>query len=368
VEASEFVTSVLLPLATGGTLTVHAPIDADDLASLQKEQAHMAGIAELAQVRRASVAHLLRDAPAPALDEATLRLGAAIHNLCWLLAHPGHDAARGALARVVTYTEHLCALPAPSDDFALVARHTLVGRLRGLTRRDVRVRFWAGAREFRGQEPPRRLLRWQGLRRVRQEHSTVELFTDALAAAPTRAIVVALLGASPLTDLLGLERSDPPVDLRTGARWLRSPRVARALADEYLRRGLTAIEPPLTAALMALYNAKGAVQEAATATAFHSHLHLLELLGRPARDREGHLQVLRGYTQGRERALADGFGLFAAADRVGLGRPLDLGRDRALERNVDAYAEACAELVGSRRLLELVGLVARGAGDRARVS
>jgi hypothetical protein len=211
-------------------------------------------------------------------------------------------------------------------------------------------------------------LRWQGLRRVRQEHSSIDLFTAALAVAPTRAIVIALLGASPLTDLLTLERGDPPVDLRIAAGWMRSPRIARALADEYLRRGLIAVEPLFTTALIALYNAKGAVREAATATAFHSHLHLLELIARPARDREGHLQILRGHTQGRERTLADGFGLFAAADRVGLGRPGDVARDRLLQSNVDAYAEACAELVGPRRLQELLGLVARGAGNRARVS
>ena len=91
-------------------------------------------------------------------------------------------------------------------------------------------------------------------------------------------------------------------------------------------------------------------------------------MARPRRDREGHLQIIRGWAQGRERAIADGFGIFAAADRVGLGRPHDLARDPLLADNVDAYAEACAELVGPRRLLELVGLVARGAGNRARVS
>ncbi len=121
-------------------------------------------------------------------------------------------------------------------------------------------------------------------------------------------------------------------------------------------------------ALMALYNHKAAEDAAATATSFHSHLHLLDLIARPARDREGHLQVLRGYVQGRERVVADGFGLHAAADRVGLGRPRDLARDGALLHNAKAYVEACAELVGARRLTELTGLLARGAGLHARVS
>jgi hypothetical protein len=262
----------------------------------------------------------------------------------------------------------LCRLPPPADDAAWVARHSLVGRVRGLQRRDVRVRFWAGHREFRGEAPPKRLLRWSSVRRVRQEQTTAELFQDALANAATRPVIVALLQASPFTDLVTIQRADPPADLRNAARWLRSPRIARALADEYLRRGLASLEPALSTALMALYDQKGSAAESATATAFHSHLHLLELISRPPRDREGHLQVIRGYAQGRDRAVADGFGLFVAADRLGLGRPGDLARDAALESNVDAYAEACAELVGTRRLQELVGLIGRGAGNRASVS
>jgi hypothetical protein len=119
---------------------------------------------------------------------------------------------------------------------------------------------------------------------------------------------------------------------------------------------------------MVLYNDKGAEDAAATATRFHSHLHLLDLIARPPRDREGHLQVLRGYVQGRDRVVSDGFGLHAVADRMGLGRPPDLARDPALRDNADAYVEACAELVGARRLTELSGLLARGAGAHARVA
>ena len=367
-EPEDFSSDVLVPLATGGTLTVRAPLDADDVAALRAARGAMPGLAELAEARRIVAARFLRDAPAPDLDDDAIYLGAAIHNLCWLLAQPHHDEARRPLQRVAAYTAHLCSLPPPQDELGLVARHALVGRVRSLSRRDVRVRFWAGHREFRGEAPPARLLRWQSLRRVRQEQTTVDLFSEALTTASTRAILVALLASSPLTDLLTLERSDPPLDLQNAARWLRSPRIARALADEYLRRGLHVIEPPLTVALIALYNIKGATADAATATAFHSHLHLLELLARPNRDREGHLQVIRGHAQGREKSTAAGFGLFAAADRVGLGRPGDLARDPVVSANVDAYALACAELVGQRRMQELVGLVARGAGNRARMA
>lgn len=365
IHPERFAGEVLLPLACGGAITVRAPIDADDVAVLEAARAEMPGIAELADVRRAVVTRYLYDGSAPLFEPDAIRLAVAIHNLCWILREPKHDDPRGPLIRVAAYTEHLCKLPPPSDEIALLGRHALVGRLHTLTRNDVVVRFWAGHYEFRGESPPKRLLRWHRVRRVREEQASVQLFRQALAAPSTRAIVAALLAASPFTDLLGVERPDPPIDLQRGAPWLRAPRIARALADEYLLAGLPKIEPMMTTALVAVYNAKGAAAEAATATAFHSHLHLLDLIARPPRDREGHLQVIRGYVQGRERAATDGFGLYAAADRVGLGRPGDTVRDPALDRNITAYVEACTELVGQRRLLELTGIVARGTGNRA---
>ena len=359
---------VLLPLVAGGILTVRAPLDEDAVAELSRERGRMAGVAELGAARRAVAARFLLDPETPPLDDDAIRLGAAIHNLCWLLQQPHPAEGRGGLAKVARATERACDLPAPVDELALCARHALTMRLRTLTRRDVRVRFWAGRREFRGEQPPARLLRWQTLRRVREEQTTVDLYEDAVGWGPTRAVVAALFAASPLTDLLHIDRGDPPIELRAVARWLRVPRIARVIADEYLRRGLAAIEPVFTAALLGVYNTKGATDAATTATAFHSHLHLLDVLSRPPTDREGHLRVLRGYAHGRERAIADGIGLMAAADRIGLGRPADVARDEALRRNVDAYVEACAELVGPRRLQELTGLAARGAGAQARVA
>jgi len=367
-DTDRYIGELLLPLVAGGPITVRGPIDADDLAALIDARATLPGLAELAEARRLVVGRFLADADAPAIDDDALRLSVAIHNLCWLLAHPRHDESRGIVGKVAAFSARIATLPPPADELALCARHAVCARLPGMARKDVRVRFWAGERTFRGEAPPPRLLRWQSVRRVVEEHTTVDLFAEALASVPGRSIVVALLGASPLTDLLGLSRTDPPPELLRGARWLAAPRIARALADEYLARGLAAVEAPLSTALLSLCNRPDAHDEVATATCFHSHLHLLDLIARPPRDREGHVQVLRGYTQGRERAAADGFGLHAAADRIGLGRPADVARDPLLARNVDAYVEACAELVGSRRLQELTGVLARGAGEHARLA
>ncbi|MEO6951792.1 MAG: hypothetical protein ABI321_08255 [Polyangia bacterium] len=360
-----FVADVLVPLATGGTLTVHDPIDADDVDELIEHRAALAGIAELAEARRRIAARFLYTAETPALDADSIRIGVAIHNLCWLLVQKKHDI--GVVARIAAYSARVATLEPPVDEEALCARHALVDGMRTLTRHDVHVRFWAGEQTFLGEQPPHRLLRWQTVRRVHEDRTETKLFDEALGVPALRAIVASLLAASPLTGLL-FPRPEPPLELQRSARWLATPAIARVVADTWLARGLPAIEADVVEPLIALYNVERAKDEAAIATSFHSHLHLLDVLARPPRDVEGHLQILRGYTKGMTRTVTDGFGLYAAADRVGLGRPADLGLDAALERNVSAYADACAELVGNRRVLELVGLVSRGAGEHVRVA
>ena len=364
-RTEDFVAQVLVPLATRGTLTVHDPIDADDVAALVEHRASLAGIAELAEARRKVAVRFLYHADAPSLDADSLRIGVAIHNLCWLLVQKKHDS--GVIARIAAYSARVAKLAPPADEEALCARHALVESMLTLTRNDVHVRFWAGQQTFLGEQPPQRLLRWQSVRRVQEDHTAVKLLDEALAVPSLHAIVAALLASSPLTHLL-CPRPELPLDLQRAARWIAAPKIARVVADTWLARGLPAIEADVVEPLIAVYNVEHAKDEAAIATSFHSHLHLLDVLARPARDVEGHLQILRGYTKGMTRTVTDGFGLHAAAERVGLGRPADLGLDAALERNASAYADACTELVGNRRVLELVGLVSRGAGAHARVA
>lgn len=364
-HTEDFVAEVLVPLATGSTLTVRDPFDSDDVDALVEHRSSLAGIAELAEARRKSAARYLYTVSAPMLDADSIRIGVALHNLCWLLVQKKHEG--GVVGRVAAFSARVVGLAPPADEAALCARHALVDGLRTLTRHDVHIRFWAGQQTFLGERPPQRLLRWQSVRRVHEEHTTVRLFDEAITVPSLRTVVAALLSASPLTDLL-FSRPEPPRELSRTARWLATPRIARVVADSWLGRGLPAVEADFVEPLVTLYNTARAQEAAAIATSFHSHLHLLDVLARPARDAEGHLQILRGYTKGMTRTISDGFGLHAAAERVGLGRPADLGLDPQLERNVSAYADACAELVGNRRVLELVGLVSRGTGEHARVA
>jgi hypothetical protein len=172
-----------------------------------------------------------------------------------------------------------------------------------------------------------------------------------------------MLASSPLTDLFEPSRLEPRFDLLPLVPWLKLPEVARAVADRWLGAGLPQVAGAYMAALMALYNDKepGARQAARTATAFACHVQLLALIGKRGASERDHLIELQGQVQAQP-GLRDFYGLFAAAQRVDLGRPADVAKDERLRADVDAYATACAQLVGTDRLLELVGVMARGVG------
>jgi hypothetical protein len=114
---------------------------------------------------------------------------------------------------------------------------------------------------------------------------------------------------------------------------------------------------------MALYNERdpAARTAARTATAFGCHVQLLALVSKRSLSEREHLMELQGLVQAQP-GLRDFFGLFAAAQRVGLGRPPDVARDARLRADVDGYTAACAALVGPERLIELIGIMGRSVG------
>lgn len=360
----------VLPLVAGGDVRVSTAIGARELHLLRSAAFPPGGAAErIAEARHGLVSELLLGAPPPALDDDAVRLAAAMQNVLFLL-HPGSAGVtvrRRRLRLVSAFATQLATLPLPDGDEAprvLAERHSLLHHLFDLGRDDVRVSFWVGKREFRGAEPPARLLKWPDVRRVREERWRVTVVAEAMADPLVRPIVTALLAASPLTDLLEPARLEPRFDLLPLARWLKLPAIARAVADRWLGADLSQVAGPYVAALMALYNEKEPRARAAarTATAFACHLQLLSLVGRrPLGERE-HLLELQGAVQSQP-ALRDFYGLFAAAQRVGLGRPADVARDPRLRAEVDAYTAACAALVGPERLYELIGVMGRGVGQ-----
>jgi hypothetical protein len=373
-DSAQWLHHFVLPLVAGGDVRVAHVVGARELKSLvESDFTRDETGTRIAEARHAIASELVLAPPEPTLDEEALRLAGAMQNLLFLL-HPGTNAPsvrRSRLRAVSAYATELATLPLPDLDLddsrtaarVLAERHSMLHHLFDLGRDDVRVSFWAGKREFHGAEPPPRLLKWPEVRRVREERWRVTVAGEAMADPLGKPIITALLAASPLTDLFEPSRLEPRFDLLPLVPWLRLPEVARAVADRWLGAGLQDVAGAYTAALMALYNDKEprARQAARIATAFACHVHLLALVGKRGATERDHLIELQGQVQAQP-GLRDFYGLFAAAQRVGLGRPADVARDPRLVADVDAYVAACAQLVGVERLLELVGVMARGVG------
>src|SRR5205814_1922866 len=139
--ARRFVSDFLLPLVRGGPLHVGRPLGLRAVQVLAAKLApgavatggqdddHDAAV-ELRELRATRARALLMDAAPPALDEVSLRLGAAVHDIL-ALAHPsleGDDADR-ARVRVAEAAFALADVGPPPSAAEAVARHTLLGRL-----------------------------------------------------------------------------------------------------------------------------------------------------------------------------------------------------------------------------------------------
>jgi hypothetical protein len=356
----------VLPLVAGGDVRVSRVFGAVELRRLEDGAFTNDGderALALAEARQAVMAELLIDPAPPRLDDEALRLAIAVQAMLFF----GHPAASSATVRksrlreVAAWATDLLAQLVPAEGpTQLAARHSILHHLFDLGRDDVRVSFWAGRREFRGQEPPARLLAWQRVRRVREERWRTPIVAEALGDPLARAILDALLVASPLTDLLAPTRTDPPLDLARLAPHLQHASIARAVCDRWLTLGLGEVGGPLVGALFRLYDQRGQRVAARIATVFACHLVLLWLFARatppdPVRV-ASEMQVLGATRPG----LRDLFGLFAAAQRFGLGAPPDLARDGRLRAPLEACLRACRQIVGGERIHEIEGSLARG--------
>lgn len=444
--AEEFLQRFAVPLVAGGAVHVGAPLGRRGLRRLRRAVAEgLDGSAagEALQAERLSVLAELLPVPcgpdeAPRLDAepALPALLVALHDMAFLL-HPasaGAAVTRGLRRRIADHARALCAPLAPAagrrarsrdgapDLTTLLSRHSLLHGLFTLHRQDIRVSFWAGSREFLGQEPPPRLLAWRGVRRVQEERWRVLFYLQLLGlsdgAGGGRACLEALMAASPLTDLLNPLRVDPPLDLAQHAALLREPALARAVAYSYLDLGLKEVAGALRSALLRLLDSRdaaatpparrdaephGARRDLATLLCFTSHLHLCELLrapvgaplGRAATlTQEGRAATLtqegraasapagpgarspvrpelvegRGGASGSPRedsALQDLHALFAALllHFPALALPADVAKDPALMRQVRSYGERCLQKSGALRVNELSALCARALGE-----
>jgi hypothetical protein len=266
-----FVESFLLPLVKGGALHVGRPlgqraVDRVVRASLagggrsagDPRRAATAGGAgepgamdELARHRLAHARTFLPHIGAPALDEPSVRLGVAIHNLL-ALGHP-HLGGRGFEARherIVAATLPVADLGAPASAETAVERHSLLVRLPEITRTEYVVDSWVGRRRFVGRTPPARVLALAGPRSAVRSSLRRPWFKEIGVPGCARPVWLALHRASPLGEALDPLRLDPPFAWERVLPILRFPRLCRTIAGRVLEIGLDAAGGALAAALL----------------------------------------------------------------------------------------------------------------------
>jgi hypothetical protein len=252
-----FVARFLLPLVRGGALHVGRPLGPRFVARLvatlaQRSPATALVLAarepaargvdvatELATGRHAAAVRLLPGARVPALDEATLRLGAALHNLL-SLTHPSIEGrgADGRQARIADAAEQLASLGPPRSAAEAVDRHSLLGRLPDIGRSDRVVHFWLGRRSFVGRLPPRRVTALPRLRQVRVDTVHRGWLREIGMPACARPAFLALSAASPLGETEDLFRLEPPLAWSRILPALRFPALARLVAGRIVEQGV----------------------------------------------------------------------------------------------------------------------------------
>lgn len=294
-----FVSRFLLPLVKGGPLHVGRPLGPRAVAVMVEawrpgarrgfssiaEIAEQDAIAELTRLRVARARALLFGAAAPPLDEVSLRLGVAVHNLL-ALGHPGLGGRAGdrRQQRIVESTLPIAEVGAPPSAEEAVRRHSLLARLGEITRSEHTVEYWAGRRQFIGRAPPARLLALAGLRRVTTTSLRRLWFKEVGVPAPAVPVWNAVHSASPLGEALDPLRLEPPLAWERILPVLRFPALCRLVAGRLLEVGLEPAGGALVAALLRFVAAGGPSGPAASpeavafAVRFVAHLAWLHHL------------------------------------------------------------------------------------------
>jgi hypothetical protein len=199
----------------------------------------LASRVDAARVRRARRLTPIDALPGP--TGADWALAAAFHDLLQA-ANPAFDAPlrRSAAIRILDLAvDTIERTPSPATIGEALSRHTWLARAPDVTRTDTEVVWWAGAREFRGVDPPGRLQAWPRLRAVRVTRTgcrLLELSPIALDRARLASTISALLSRTPLTDLATCTRAAPPFVWRPGTLAFVATRAGRTLALRALAR------------------------------------------------------------------------------------------------------------------------------------
>jgi hypothetical protein len=361
--ARRFVAEFLLPLVRGGALRVGRPLGPRAVARVMERIARASrdatddeaeALTALGDGRRLCAGRLLPTAAAPRLDEVSVRLGAALHDLL-ALAHP--DLAGPGIARrqeqIAAAALELATVGTPASAREAVNRHTVLARLPEIVRVDRTVRFWLGRQTFVGRTPPGRIMALPSLRRVRVDKASRGWLREIGIPAVGRRAFLALNVASPLGEALDPLRLDPPLGWGRILPVLRFPVLARVVAGAVVELG---VERAGDALAGALYRYAGmhdpplgvpvSGESVAFALGFLAHLVWLDVLYPP--------EAPAAHEPGREPGLELAVMITAAArTRPALVWPADVPADSDLGRAFAARLEALdtrAAAAGSPRL------------------
>jgi hypothetical protein len=236
-----FVADFLLPIVRGGPAHIGRPLGLDVILRMLRDPfpiADAATLADLAACRVASARRVIPLVEPPPFDEATLRLGAALHDLL-ALGHPELGGTRSRRAdRVAAAALELASIGPPSTAREAVNRHSLLARLPEIVRVDRTVHFWAGRQTFVGRRPPPRVTALPTLRRVRIEQTSRSWLREIGIPVIGRQAFLALNVASPLGEALDPLRLDPPIAWGRILPVLRFPKLARVVASQAVANGV----------------------------------------------------------------------------------------------------------------------------------
>jgi hypothetical protein len=228
----DFLARFVHPLVAGGELHVGPPIAMDELDRWEQELSDASvELVAVDDARSAVLSTLVVRPPALVLDRDELALAAGLHDALFLV-HPRAElwsVTDRQRRRIVDTALALVSQPLSRDRARVLGRHALLHSVFQLRRRDVTVSWWTGRARFHGQKPSRRLTAWRGVRRVREDETTVG-FEDLLAVPDTAPILATLLRRTPLTQLLEHDPAAPPLHWEDAVFLLRDAELARAVA------------------------------------------------------------------------------------------------------------------------------------------
>jgi hypothetical protein len=351
-----FLSDFVAPLVAGGEVHIGPAVD---LATAQRWMQEIgAGVDTdgVDEPRRALAAGFLVSPPKLALEADELAMAVALYNVL-ALAHPameGLTTRSGARPRVLAVSLGLASRPPAANRRELVGRHTLLSRLFELWRQDVRVRWWTGSAEFRGQKPSSRLQLWPRLRNVRVTGEDVR-YGELFAFDEAQKIIAALLDASPLTDHAFPERGMPAFAWSRCRGILTDAELARYLCTVWTEpgRARTAL-PAAAAAWERLLGRSDEVADVRAVTAFLVHTGVIAALDDPGGEAEGGLT--------RDAALFWALPELAARVAPELAAPPGLGDEPGLKKRWDALRQRATTALPMVEADRLAGRLAAALG------